>query len=518
MITSNTHDLAFLQRHCTGFEELRRHLAGDQDGIVKNANWAAEITGLSADQIRQLAQQLPQQRTMLTVSWSLQRARFGEQPFWAAIALAAATGHMGLPGGGVGFGYGSLGGVGVHLNMGKPPAMPQLSNELNSFIPVARITDMLENPGGSFTYEGVQRSYPDVRLVYWAGGNPYHHHQDLHRLQQAWRGQPETIIVQDPMWTATALRADLVLPACSSIERNDFAANSRSDTVVAMKQAIEPLGQSRSDFEIFKGLAACLGVQEAYTEGRDEMQWLRHLYDLSRNDAQQRRGFEMVDFDTFWAQGWATMPHLKSHVYLASFRADPVAHPLRTPSGKIELYSERLATWAYDDCLAHPSWQPAEEWLSPEAQAQGWMHLLSPQPEGRLHSQLIHAGPSEQRIPDGREQLRLHPDDAKRLGLQDGDLAQVHNARGSCVAKVQVCDAIRPGVAALPTGAWWTPDSTHPDQDWSGNPNVLTLDLPTSRLGQGCAAYTCLVRIQAFNAAAPSPAELYDQRLQAHTG
>ena len=146
------------------------------------------------------------------------------------------------------------------------------------------------------------------------------------------------------------------------------------------------------------------------------------------------------------------------------------------------------------------------------------MHLLSPQPEGRLHSQLIHAGPSEQRIPDGREQLRLHPDDAHRLGLRDGDLAQVHNARGSCVAKVQVCDAIRPGVAALPTGAWWTPDSTHPDQDWSGNPNVLTLDLPTSRLGQGCAAYTCLVRIQAFTKLAPSPAELYDQRLQAHTG
>jgi biotin/methionine sulfoxide reductase len=376
---------------------------------------------------------------------------------------------------------------------------------------------MLENPGGSFTYEGVQRTYPDVRLVYWAGGNPYHHHQDLHRLQRVWRSQPETIIVQDPMWTATALRADLVLPACTSIERNDFAANLRSDTVVAMKQAIPPLGQSRSDFDIFKGLAAGLGVQDAYTEGRDEMQWLRHLYETSRADAVQRLGQDMPDFEAFWAQGWALMPHLKSHVYLAKFRSDPSAHALRTPSGKIELFSQRLATWNYDDCPPHPTWQPAEEWLSPEAQAQGWMHLLSPQPEGRLHSQLVHAGPSAQRMPDGREQLRLHPEDAQRLGLQEQALARVYNTRGSCIATVVISADIRPGVVALPTGAWLTPDTRQPELDWSGNPNVLTPDLPTSKLGQGCAAYTCLVRIEPYNGDAPTPAQLYDQRLQQQT-
>jgi biotin/methionine sulfoxide reductase len=113
--------------------------------------------------------------------------------------------------------------------------------------------------------------------------------------------------------------------------------------------------------------------------------------------------------------------------------------------------------------------------------------------------------------------LRLHPEDAQRLGLQDQALARVHNARGSCIATVVISADIRPGVAALPTGAWLTPDTCQPELDWSGNPNVLTPDLPTSRLGQGCAAYTCLVRIEPYHGDAPEPAHLYDQRLQEQT-
>src|SRR5690606_38859474 len=98
------------------------------------------------------------------------------------------------------------------------------------------------------------RHYPDTRLVYWAGGNPFHHHQDLNRLSEAWT-RPETIVVQDPMWTATARRADIVLPASTSIERNDLAGNKRCDLILAMRQAIAPLGQARSDFDIFDALA-----------------------------------------------------------------------------------------------------------------------------------------------------------------------------------------------------------------------------------------------------------------------
>nr|BFE89519.1 hypothetical protein GCM10020185_00550 [Pseudomonas brassicacearum subsp. brassicacearum] len=92
-----------------------------------------------------------------------------------------------------------------------------------------------------------QQVYPDIRLVYWAGGNPFHHHQDLNRLDVAWK-KPETIIVQDPMFTPTALRADILLPANTSIERNDIAASKRSDYVLAMHRAIDTVGESKSDF------------------------------------------------------------------------------------------------------------------------------------------------------------------------------------------------------------------------------------------------------------------------------
>lgn len=513
IVARGRHAAGFLETHCAGSEAFLRHLAGDDDGTPKDAHWAARITGVDAGRIRALAEVLPATRSLLAVSWSLQRARHGEQPFWAALGLAAVIGQIGLPGGGVGYGYGSLGGVGVFANVGRPPAMSQLSNTLDSFIPVARITEMLENPGGAFTYEGVERRFPDTRLVYWAGGNPFHHHQDLRRLERAWRTQPETIVVQDPMWTATALRADIVLPASTSIERNDLAGNRRSDRVVAMKRAIAPLGEARSDFDIFAALAARLGVGDAFTEGRDEMRWVRHLYEQTRADARGRFGMEMPDFDAFWAEGVAEVPSLKEHVYLADYRTDPSARPLKTESGRIELGSERLARWGYDDCPPHPAWLPAEEWLSETAEADGWFHMLSPQPDGRLHSQLVHAGPSADRMPDGRERLRIHPDDAARLGLADGALARVSNDRGACIAAIQCTDAIRPGVVALPTGAWYTPGDGDGAPDLSGNANTLTMDVRTSRLGQGCAAHSCLVRIDPWAGDDRAPAAVYDTRL-----
>ena len=151
-------------------------------------------------------------RTMLTASWSLQRADHGEQPYWALILLAACLGQISLPGGGFGFGYGSSGGIAEPPLAFRAPVTEILSNPLARAIPAARIADCLLRPGCSYDFNGRKGSYPDIRLVYWAGGNPFHHHQDLNRLRSAWR-RPETIIVHEPWWTATARHADIVLPA-----------------------------------------------------------------------------------------------------------------------------------------------------------------------------------------------------------------------------------------------------------------------------------------------------------------
>lgn len=198
ILRAGRQDDEFLARCTSGFDRYRAYLHGSADGAPKDADWAAAITGLDAGLIRQLAHQLVETRSMLTVSWSLQRAHHGEQPFWAALGLASLIGQIGLPGGGVGYGYASLGGVGAAINLGKSPAISQLRRPIDSFIPVARISDMLLNPGATFTYQGEERTYPDTRLVYWAGGNPYHHHQDINRLSEAW-SRPETIIVQQAL-------------------------------------------------------------------------------------------------------------------------------------------------------------------------------------------------------------------------------------------------------------------------------------------------------------------------------
>ncbi|MCO5131218.1 MAG: molybdopterin-dependent oxidoreductase [Xanthobacteraceae bacterium] len=511
-VKAGRQDRDFLARCCSGVDRFTDYLAGRTDGVVKDAAWAAAITGLNADAIRDLALRLATTRSMLSVSWSLQRAHHGEQPFWAALGLAAVNGQIGLPGGGVGYGYGSLGGVGAPFAVAKSPAISQFDKAIDSFIPVARITDLLLKPGARFDYQGKTHTYPDIRMVYWAGGNPFHHQQDINRLAEGWT-RPETIVVQEPMWTATAQRADIVLPASTSIERNDLAGNRRSDVIVAMHKAIEPLAEARSDFDIFNGLAERLGVGRAFNEGRGEMEWIRYIYDLSRADAASRFNHDMPDFETFWRQGYAEVPTRPNNVYLAEFRDDPDACPLATESGRIVLGSEMLARLNYDDCRSHPAWLPPAEWLgAPAAVRERMMHLISHQPAGRLHSQLEAAPESQRHKRNGREQARMHPTDAHRLGISDGQTVRLWNERGECLATATLTEAVRESVVVLPTGAWLTPASNSA-LDLAGNPNVLTLDVPTSQFGQGCSAHTCLVHVEPFIGVAENPIERYQARI-----
>ncbi len=333
--------------------------------------------------------------------------------------------------------------------------------------------------------------------------------EDLNRLIAAWR-RPETVVVHEPFWNPLARHADIVLPATTALERNDIGGGSRDNFLFAMPQAIPPVGQARNDYDIFTGLAERLGVGEAFTEGRDEAAWLRHLYDEFR---QQSNAFP--DFDTFWRQGhieYEDDPGAPSHkVLLADFRADPERHPLATPSGRIELHSETIAGFGYDDCPPHPAWLEPYEWLGSPLAERYPLHLNSNQPSTRLHSQWDHGPTSQAAKVKGREPIRLHPEDAARRGIQDGDLVRVFNDRGACLAGAVISDAVRPGVVQLATGAWYDP--VEPGRigslDAQGNPNVLTRDKGTSKLAQGPTAHTTLVEVECYGGE-PPPVRAYD--------
>ncbi|TYO88254.1 molybdopterin-dependent oxidoreductase [Oceanicella actignis] len=489
-------DRAFLARCATGYERLRDYLTGAADGQPKTPEWAAPICGVAPERIRALARRMASTRTLITVAWSLQRARHGEQPYWMAVALAAMLGQIGLPGGGVGFGYGAIGGVGAAIRRLGGMTLPQPPNPVRDFIPVARIADMLLDPGGRFEFNGRVMRYPDIRLVYWCGGNPFHHHQDLGRLSRAWT-RPETIIVHEPWWTATARRADIVFPATTPYEREDIGRAGADPFLFHMPAMIPPVAEARNDYDIFAALAARLGEAERFTEGRDAAGWIAHLYERFRQQA-AAEGVEVPTLDELRARGWVELPIAgaeHARVPFARFRADPEAAPLGTPSGRIELFSERIAAFGYDDCPGHPAWLAPDDDLPAERYR---LKLLSPQPADKLHSQLECALAD---APGARPQtVRLHPSELHARGLRDGALARVFNDRGATLARVRADPGVVPGVAVLPTGAWFDPGPDGTDRQ--GNPNALTRDLGTSRLGQGSSAHTARVEIAPLETAA----------------
>ena len=155
------YDRTFVERYTSGFDRFLPYLTGAEDGTPKSADWAAAISGLPAESLRSLARRMAATRTMLSVSWSLTRQDHGEQTFWAAITVAAMLGQIGLPGGGIGFGYSALNSIGQHYAKVPGAAVPQGENPVEDFIPVARISDMLLSPGASFDYDGGTYRYPD---------------------------------------------------------------------------------------------------------------------------------------------------------------------------------------------------------------------------------------------------------------------------------------------------------------------------------------------------------------------
>ncbi|KRE31818.1 molybdopterin oxidoreductase [Mycobacterium sp. Soil538] len=493
-------DRDFLARYCTGYDRFERYLLGTDDGVPKSPQWAAERSGLDADDLTALAHRMAANRTIVTVSWSLQRTRFGEQAPWMGLTLAAMLGQIGLPGGGFGHGYGSMNEPGLPPLRCSLPRLPQGLNPVRSFIPVAAVSDMLLHPGEPFDYNGLRLTYPDIRLVYWAGGNPFHHHQNIPRLRRA-LSRPDTVVVHDPYWTPMARHADIVVPSTTFAERDDFSGSRNDPLLMAMPKLTEPYAQSRDDYDTFAALARELGVEEAFTEGRTSREWLTHLYETWS----QELDFDVPTFDEFWRAGAVRLPVEDGLTLLADFRADPVTHRLGTRSGLIEIFSADIDGFGYADCAGHPSWFEPSEWLGgPRAQRYP-LHLVANQPAARLHSQLDGGAVSQQSKVAGREPIRMHPADAQERGLSAGDVVRVFNDRGACLAGVIVDVGVRRRVVQLSTGAWYDPaDPADPDALCvHGNPNVLTDDVGTSSLARGCSGAHALVEVEKYTATPP---------------
>ena len=494
--TESLADRDFLSKYTTGYDTFLNYLKGISDGKAKTPFWASKITGIPSSKIYDLAKKMSNNRTMITGAWALQRQQYGEQPHWMIATLACMLGQIGLPGGGFGLGYSAENGIGNPVQYHKWPALDQFKNPVSDFIPVARISDMLLEPGETFPYNGKEIKYPDIKLVYWAGGNPFHHQMNLKKLVKAFK-KPDTIIVNEIWWNSLARHADIVLPTTSSLERNDIGIRHWDQTISPMIKAVEPVGESKSDYEIFSEIAAKLNFKEKFTENRDENQWLRNLWEKAIESAKEAN-FSLPEFDKFWKNGFQeVLSPKKQIILLEDFRKDPLKNPLPTPSGKIEIFSQTIADFNYKDCLGHPAWLEQDEWLGSSMTKQYPLQLISGQPNNRLHSQLDNGSESQKHKISGREAIKINPKDAYSRNLKNGDIVEVFNKRGKCLAGVTISKEVMEGVVFLPVGAWYDPID---DGGFCihGNPNVLTADVGTSSLSQGPSAHSTLVEVKKF--------------------
>ncbi len=336
LIAESLYDQSFVASHTVGFAPYRAYLLGEHDGVAKTPAWAAAITGLDAQRIADLAREMARHRTMVNISWSIQRARQGEQAYWATVALTALLGQIGTPGGGLGFGYACTNLAGwvrkrFPAHAYPPGRMRWIALSRWRGCPICCCTR--EKPMSSTCQ---QLRYPDIRLVYWAGGNAFHHHQDINRLCEAWR-RPETVVVHEQYWTAQAKFSDIVLPATTSLEREDIGSGGHDGFMIAMSAQIPPVGEARDDYAIFHDLAARLGFGEQFSEGRDAGQWLRHLYEESRPRAQEE-GIALPSFEDFWQQGcWSTARRSGRRSFSPIFA--PIRSAIRSPRPPARLNS-----------------------------------------------------------------------------------------------------------------------------------------------------------------------------------
>ena len=246
-----------------------------------------------------------------------------------------------------------------------------------------------------------------------------------------------------------------------------------------------------------------MGFEKEFTEGLDEMGWIRRFYENAAKEARVN-GLEMPSFEEFWARGYVLFPvdqDARRYNYLGDFRRNPIVNPLGTESGKIEIFSKKIESYKYDDCPAHPTWMEPTEWLGAKMAEEYPFALLTSKSRYRLHSQLDSTASNLFANVEDREPVWIHPDAAKKLGLKSGDVAKVTSRRGSVLAGVIVTDRIRPDTVVIHHGGWYSPEEPGEEGslDVHGCDNVLTIDIPSSKLSCGNVANSTQVKIERWD-------------------
>ncbi|HBC7430125.1 MULTISPECIES: DMSO/selenate family reductase complex A subunit [Providencia] len=508
LITEDLVDQPFLDKYCVGYDEktlpanapknshYKAYILGQgDDGIEKTPQWAAKITGIPADKIIKLAREIGSAKpAYISQGWGPQRHSNGEQTARAIAMLPILTGNVGISGGNTGAREG---------NYDIPfERMPTLENPVKTSISVFLWTDAIERgPEMTATHDGVRgKDKLDVPIKFiwnYASNSLINQHSDINKTHDILQDDKkcEMIVVIDNHMTASAKYADILLPDCTASEQMDFCldgAASNMGYVIFASQAIEPRFESKTVYEMCTEIARRMGVEDKFTEGRTQEEWLRHLYEISREKLP-----ELPDFETFQQQGIYKKMNPQGHVVAhKAFREDPIANPLNTPSGKIEIYSDRLAdiakTWTLEEgdlISAIPMYSPGFESHEDKLTEQYPLQLSGFHYKSRVHSTYGNVDVIKAAC---LQEMWINPIDAARRNIKNGDMVRIFNDRGEVHINAKVTPRIIPGVVAMGEGAWYAPDENKIDH--GGSLNVLTTQRP-SPLAKGNPQHSNLVEV-----------------------
>ncbi len=476
-------------------ENFRDYIMGTYDGIAKTPEWAANICGVSADDIKKLADMYAETKpAALKASWAPGRNSYGEQYNRMAAALQAMTGNIGILGGcaeGVGKGFHSEG-VAYPYDEFANVWFASLKSDRWAHCVINYPNCTREELGLWPRQDNLDGMIPNIRGIFWQGSDWFNQLTNINKEIEAIRkldsyGEGESLLVcMDSTITPTGIWADYLLPIATHFERHDTALPwYKGHYYIHRPKVIQPLGESKTDFQVFTELAYRLGFGERYNPrasreyfNTDDAVDEAYLEVWWTEKVMGHQGVTMT-WEEFKKRGVYKFRFNEPHVAFRAQIRDGV--PFQTPSGRIEIFSTQLAQitdwkktqYGYE-IPAIPKWIEPWESLNHEKAKTYPFHLISPHPRWRTHSIFNN-------IPWLREtftqETTISTRDAERLGVKTGDIVEIWNERGKVVTPVYVTERCMPGVAVLHEGAWM--DIAEDGSDRAGNPDFLTLDEPS---------------------------------------
>ena len=516
LIHNNAVDLDFLHKYCIGFDEqtmpkafrgkhmsYRDYVAGEgYDRIEKTPEWAESICGIPADRIRSLACSIAgAQRLHVLSGWGPQRRSNGEWSAWAAMALPCLVGQVGLEG--------TSNGLYPWHGRVLSSSIPEGRNPVAASIPVFETLHAIKH-GEEMTAEnagvrGANRLRHGIKyLINYAGNSLTNQHSDVRHSHEVLADETacEFILGIDTVMTDSLKYADVIFPDLLRFEQQSQTSGGADwGHIVTGRPVPTPRDEQKSAYEMACLMAARLGVEQEFTLGRTEGDWIRALYDETR-ESQPELG--LPEYEQAERAGIVNVWR-GPRIALEQFRESPADHPLATASGKIELFSEQLlrdtAGWRLreEDTLACldtlaplPAYIP--EWTGagiPNAERP--LRLTGFHGRARIHSSW---GFDEKLKSTFPQVVYLNERDAAKRGIADGNEVFVENDRGTLRLPAKVTGDIAEGTAAIAQGAWYDAraEGGH-EVDFGGNINTLAVYRP-SPLAKGNPQHTNICQVR----------------------